>query len=408
MPYPGEHAARLKPPERYKRFRRENDKFGKGIHAIWGILPDGKVELQAIRFDRKRFSPDEARKWLEEHNFELIDFEKARGLLSAPAFLERTALLLEAGDYPDKGLSVDEAMLAHLESQTPPDIPVYFEHQAHSMQVGWLSKIWREGKRLFGKLRLRRSASQLIDETGVKGVSVGLILGEQPQLEEVSITASPRVKAAQVFSSIQLAGGELMDDNSSSEVENMEERAVYFTEAEPVEAVQPEPEPPTPDISALESELQSLRAQLSEMQEIIKKEREEKQAMLIEMREQKAKAKVDGWVQAQLITPGQVPMAQALLSALMAKDTERVRLSEQDGTTTEAALPELFERLIESMPSRATMSRPLPHARGERKLDEAVAPDHVRRLYERDFGLSGEALEEALRKYVELSTTKEG
>jgi len=34
MPFAHEHAARLKDPSRYERFRRENDKFGPGIHAV--------------------------------------------------------------------------------------------------------------------------------------------------------------------------------------------------------------------------------------------------------------------------------------------------------------------------------------------------------------------------------------
>lgn len=77
MPYPNEHAARLRDPARYERFRRENDKFARGVHAIWGILRGGKVELQAIRFDAAKFTVDEAKKWLKAHNFKPILFEPA-------------------------------------------------------------------------------------------------------------------------------------------------------------------------------------------------------------------------------------------------------------------------------------------------------------------------------------------
>lgn len=40
MPYPNEHAARLVDPEKFDpdSFRRVNDKFGDGIHAIFGKL----------------------------------------------------------------------------------------------------------------------------------------------------------------------------------------------------------------------------------------------------------------------------------------------------------------------------------------------------------------------------------
>ncbi|HUX15196.1 MAG TPA: hypothetical protein VMW52_01920 [Phycisphaerae bacterium] len=77
MPYPTEHSARLKDPKRYARFRRQNDKFGTGIHAIWGITAAGKVELQAIRFDAAKFTVARAKAWLQEHGYKPIRFEPA-------------------------------------------------------------------------------------------------------------------------------------------------------------------------------------------------------------------------------------------------------------------------------------------------------------------------------------------
>lgn len=80
-PYPNEHAARLQPPDKYDEFRRQNDKFGDGIHAIWGIIvgPPRKSELQAIRFDAKKFTVAEAKAWLKEHDYKPIAFEPAAG-----------------------------------------------------------------------------------------------------------------------------------------------------------------------------------------------------------------------------------------------------------------------------------------------------------------------------------------
>lgn len=82
MPYPNEHAARLVEPDRFdpNSFRRENDKFGEGIHAVFGKLKgEDAMTLQAIRFDAGRFTADEASKWLEEHDYKPIDFEEAAG-----------------------------------------------------------------------------------------------------------------------------------------------------------------------------------------------------------------------------------------------------------------------------------------------------------------------------------------
>lgn len=77
MPFPNEHAARIKAPGKFARFRRQNDKFGSGIDVIWGISEDGSTEVQAIRFDKTKFTPSQAKEWLSEHDYKPILFEKA-------------------------------------------------------------------------------------------------------------------------------------------------------------------------------------------------------------------------------------------------------------------------------------------------------------------------------------------
>jgi hypothetical protein len=77
-PYPSEHSCRLESPEKFIRIRRQNDKFGKGIHAIWGVQGGGKpVELQAIRFSKDKFTTKEARAWLKNHDYKCMMFEPA-------------------------------------------------------------------------------------------------------------------------------------------------------------------------------------------------------------------------------------------------------------------------------------------------------------------------------------------
>lgn len=78
-PYPGEHAARLKDPKRYIKFRRQNNKFGSGIHAIWGITKAQKTELQSIRFTARIWTVVAAKKWLKDHDYKPIRFEPASG-----------------------------------------------------------------------------------------------------------------------------------------------------------------------------------------------------------------------------------------------------------------------------------------------------------------------------------------
>lgn len=78
MPYPGEHAARMADPGQFTSFARQNDKMGDGIHVIFGIK-GGKSEIQAIRFDKEKFSPEEAREWLKKKGMKPLSFEPASG-----------------------------------------------------------------------------------------------------------------------------------------------------------------------------------------------------------------------------------------------------------------------------------------------------------------------------------------
>lgn len=78
-PYPNEHAARLLDPAQFDRFRRKNNDFAQGIDSIYGIKGDDPVRLQALRFDAKRFTVSEAKKWLSDHDYKPIQFEAATG-----------------------------------------------------------------------------------------------------------------------------------------------------------------------------------------------------------------------------------------------------------------------------------------------------------------------------------------
>jgi HK97 family phage major capsid protein/HK97 family phage prohead protease len=75
-PYPNEHAARIQNPEKYQGFRRMNDELGDGIHIVLGLL-DGQSELQSIRFDKTKWSVDEAQQWLAENDYSVLKFEPA-------------------------------------------------------------------------------------------------------------------------------------------------------------------------------------------------------------------------------------------------------------------------------------------------------------------------------------------
>ena len=85
MPYPHEHAARVREPGDFdpKSFRRKN--IAPGIDIIVGKLKngDGAMVTQTYRFDSSKFTAEEAKAWLKKHNVKHIGFEAATGKGSA-------------------------------------------------------------------------------------------------------------------------------------------------------------------------------------------------------------------------------------------------------------------------------------------------------------------------------------
>ena len=71
-PFPGFHAARQEDPGRYDEFRYAKDAGGSGIDFIYGIRTvDGKkvTEVQSVRFDKDKYTVEQAKKWLKEHDY---------------------------------------------------------------------------------------------------------------------------------------------------------------------------------------------------------------------------------------------------------------------------------------------------------------------------------------------------
>lgn len=85
------HRATITPKGKYKRFRTHPNRFGTGVHVVWGVKPKsargprgGRVYVHAIMFDRKKFTPAEAKRWLKAHDFVARRFEAAKPKLKLP------------------------------------------------------------------------------------------------------------------------------------------------------------------------------------------------------------------------------------------------------------------------------------------------------------------------------------
>ena len=75
-PYPHEHAARQADPADFARFRRKET--APGVALIFGRpRAGGAWQVQSVRLAAEHFTAEQAREWLEEHDFALRAFEPA-------------------------------------------------------------------------------------------------------------------------------------------------------------------------------------------------------------------------------------------------------------------------------------------------------------------------------------------
>lgn len=80
MPYPREHAARLKSPRAFQKRTFRSKPIGKGIRLIVAKkCRTCSMEAQAVRFDVCRYTPAKARAWLKKHKMRPVKFEAATG-----------------------------------------------------------------------------------------------------------------------------------------------------------------------------------------------------------------------------------------------------------------------------------------------------------------------------------------
>jgi hypothetical protein len=114
---------------------------------------------------------------------------------------ERPARLLEAGEYPDKSLSLTEGDLDTIVSRFTAGLPVKVEHVDSPLDpLGRVQRLWREGNALFGMLAFPDDLAGFLRRRGAAKLSVGLSR-EPLALLEVSLVLKPRVASAALMAS---------------------------------------------------------------------------------------------------------------------------------------------------------------------------------------------------------------
>lgn len=78
MPYPNEHAARVKDPGLFEEGSFRTKKLKDGLRVILGKLKgESSMTAQAYRFTVDKFTVEQAKTWLKDNNISFIKFEPA-------------------------------------------------------------------------------------------------------------------------------------------------------------------------------------------------------------------------------------------------------------------------------------------------------------------------------------------
>jgi len=110
----------------------------------------------------------------------------------------RRAKLFQAGEFPDKGVTITVETLAGIVQNFDQPVPVWIEHNPNPLKLGVLKSVELKGDELFGTLELTHEANALIEQSEARGLSLGLT-PDLKRIREVSLVRNPRIPGARLF-----------------------------------------------------------------------------------------------------------------------------------------------------------------------------------------------------------------
>lgn len=130
--------------------------------------------------------------------FRTFGLEAPTYLSNPTQWIERRAKLFEAGDYPDKGVTVSVENLQSIASNFDLPVPVLIEHGDSPLHLGFLIDVSADGTALNGVIALTAEADRLLTKNGAQSLSIGLER-DLEHIREVSVVRNPRVADARLF-----------------------------------------------------------------------------------------------------------------------------------------------------------------------------------------------------------------
>jgi hypothetical protein len=417
MPYPNEHAARVKDPAKFQKDSFKRKSISAGVNIIIGKL-DGETTMttQAYRFDKNKFTVSEAKKWLKDNNVDYMSFEPASEKKEFQASLHETVKdIFSAGiwkgeEYTEEDL---DEMINNFKRFSNFRVPLkidFFKNTKtvrHGGQpaVGWIKDLKRVGAKLYAHIvDIPKSIKELIENRAYRNVSseiihnfsnggdffgkilsgVALLGVEHPGVENLDEFA--KIYQSEFDFSNSDVRSYVVDENlefqSKQEVKKMSEQVIAVNDVE-VKNLKAEKE-------QLESQLKQFQSKFDELETSKVKGDEELNKIKAEKKATEIKHFVSAMETAGKILPAHKENVCAILENL--EDTNMVKFS-KDGETKEVSIVKMFQNFVESLPQLVNFDE--KSKQGEIKTEKFAAKDETE-----EGSKEGQILDQKIKKYM--------
>ena len=257
--------------------------------------------------------------------------------------VERECLLFEAGDYPDKGVTISEADLREIAQNSDETIPVKIEHLPESpfdRVLGVVTGLRAVGSQLWGTLRQSKEAWELMQRAGARALSIGLDVAGK-RIVETSLVCRPRVAKAQVFhrEDLREKRGRERNHNVVQFTRSLERGEVVKMLAGVRSAAEGLRDSLKRFLNDAESET-DIGSEFTEVAEF-SREREALARDRAQFREERAAQKIRDWKRAGLMRGNEA--AETTAKALLLSDTGTVQFGEE-----RVSVSDLFAKFVEA------------------------------------------------------------
>jgi len=390
MPYPNEHSARMNEPGKYDTFARKN--IAPGLDIILGIK-DGKSETQAYRFNKDKFTAEEARKWLDDHKEKPLSFEPA----ASPDEKKMSDEYCPAVDFSDKLFSLDDKVIMRAGkwngveikeqdlddmvkafSEIKKDIPLKLGHDSKQEilqkdgypAAGWVASLKRSGDKLVASFRdIPRAVKELIDNKAYNQVSAEIAFNYSDNGKKY-----PRFLKGVALLGVDLpAVSGLGDFLALYSDESQKTVNINFTDLTKEEGQMDELKKLQDEVAAKDKLIAEQQAQLKTFTDAAEKAAADKLVADAESRKQEIKTFIDAQKKEGRVIPAHESMIQAIMESL--DDAKTVKFADAEGKEQEIGVRKHFENFIAALPKIVDFSTNT--VEGEKVEEFAAKPEEA-------------------------------